>query len=414
MNRIILQNGFLIDCTGKEPKENVSIAIEDNKIVELREGKISTADSVIDLDGKTILPGLIDAHIHACSIDLHESEQLNKYPAAQLVCMSALNLEQTLMQGFTTVRDAGGADWGFRVCVEKGYIKGPRLLVSGDPLTQTGGGADRRKPTETQMPESGCVGFPTSIVCDGVDAVRRAAREQLRKGVDQLKVFASGASTAGGGGLTTTEFTVDELSVIVSEAGARGKYVMAHALPPQSIKNCVMAGVKSIEHGNLLDEESAKMMKEHGTYLVPTLVTYDELSLIAEKSGFPNETIRRLKMGAENSLRALRIANEFGIKIASGSDLIGPLQDRRAREIELKANVMTKMEALISATKTNSELFGMQDIIGTIEVGKLADIIVVNGNPLKDIRLIQDRNNIQLIMKNGVVYKNDLASNQNP
>ena len=264
------------------------------------------------------------------------------------------------------------------------------------------------------MPEQGAVGLRT-VVCDGVDGVRTAAREQLRRGVDQIKVMASGAvipsSPAGGGDLVTPEFTVDELRAATSEAGARGKYVMAHAYPPTSIKNCVEAEVRSIEHGNLLDEESAIMMKDHGTFLVPTVVTYDEIYNARDRLGFSQETIRMVKVARDKSLDAVRIAHKVGVKIGSGSDLLYDSRKRMARELELKATVMTTTETLKATTKTNAELLKLNDKIGTLEKGKIADIIVLDGNPLKDIRIFQDyERNIALIMKDGRIYKNNIKA----
>lgn len=412
LDRVILQNGFLIDCTGNEPRENVTVVVEGKEIVEVTEKKTSAQGTVIDLGGRTIMPGLIDAHAHACIVE--ESLQMNKIPTAKFVCMAAKNLEDMLMQGFTTVRDAYGADWGFRVAVEEGYMKGPRLLVSGDALSQTGGSGDPRRPTEYSVPEQGAVGL-RSIVCDGVTEVRRAVREQLRRGVDQIKVMASGAvvpaSPAGGGDLMTPEFTVDELKAATYEASARGKYVMAHAYPPKSIENCVEAGIRSVEHGNLLDEDSAIMMKNHGTFLVPTVVTYDEIWSAGDKLGFSKETMRLVKMALEKSLDAVRIAHKVGVKMGSGSDLLYDSRKRMARELELKATVLTSAETLIATTKTNAELLMLNDKIGTIEKGKIADIIVVNGNPLNDIKVFQDyQQNVALIMKNGQIYKNNVET----
>jgi imidazolonepropionase-like amidohydrolase len=412
VHRIVLQNGFLIDCTGSEPKEDVTVVVEGKEIVEVTERKTSAEGTVIDLGGRTIMPGLIDAHAHACLVE--NGQQLNKYPIAKFVCMAAKNLEDMLMQGFTTVRDAYGADWGFKVAVEEGYMRGPRLLVSGDILTQTGGSGDPRRPTEDSVPEQGAIGM-RSVVCDGADEVRKAAREQLRRGVDQVKVYASGAvvpsSPIGGADINTPEFTVDELRAATYEASARGTYVMAHAYPAKSIRNCVEAGVRSVEHGNLLDEESAIMMREHDVFLVPTIVTYDEIWKARERLGFSKETMRLVQMAREKSLDAVRIAHRVGVKIGSGSDLLYDCRKRMARELELKTTIMTNMETLMATTKTNAELLRLNEKIGTIEKGRTADILVINGNPLKDIKVFQDyERNIALIMKDGQLYKNTLST----
>jgi imidazolonepropionase-like amidohydrolase len=324
--------------------------------------------------------------------------------------MMARILEDTLQQGFTTVRDAGGTDWSFKAAVERGIVEGPRLLVSDRPLSQTGGHGDWRRMSETQSPEIFC---PTagmrSVVCDGADAVRRAAREQLRLGADQIKVMASGGAMSPADELSATQYALEELRAAVEEAEAARTYVMAHAYNDQSVRNCLQSGVRSIEHGNLIDEETARLIAESGAYLVPTLVTYEALSDEGRSYGVPESVIRKIDEARELGVRALRYAYEAGVKIASGSDLLGPLQNRKARELEIKTEVMSPMESLVSATRTNAELFRMEDEIGTVERGKLADLLVVDGNPLENMAVLQKRDNLKLIMKGGRTVKNELG-----
>jgi imidazolonepropionase-like amidohydrolase len=321
--------------------------------------------------------------------------------------MMARILEDTLQRGFTTVRDAGGTDWSFKAAVERGLVEGPRLLVSDRPLSQTGGHGDWRRMSETQAPEIFC---PTagmrSVVCDGADEVRRAAREQLRMGADQIKVMASGGAMSPADELTATQYQIEELQAAVEEATAARTYVMAHAYNDGSVRNCLKSGVRSIEHGNLIDEETARLIAEAGAYLVPTLVTYEALSEEGKDYGVSENVIRKIDEAREVGIRALRYAYEAGVKIASGSDLLGPLQDRKARELEIKTEVMSPMESLVSATRSNAELFGMEDEIGTIEEGKLADLLVVEGDPLENIAILQKPDNIRLIMKGGRMVKN--------
>jgi imidazolonepropionase-like amidohydrolase len=245
-------------------------------------------------------------------------------------------------------------------------------------------------------------------VCDGVDEVRRAAREQLRLGADQIKVMASGGAMSPADELAATQYALEELGATVEVAEASRTYVMAHAYNDGSVRNCLEAGVRSIEHGNLINEETAQMIAASGAYLVPTLVTYEALSEEGKTYNVPEDVIRKIDEAREVGIRALRYAYEAGAKIASGSDLLGPLQVRKARELEIKTEVMSPMESLISATRTNAELFGMEDRIGTIEEGKLADLLVVEGNPLEDISVLQEEKNLRIIMKNGRMAKNSL------
>jgi imidazolonepropionase-like amidohydrolase len=408
----LLTNAFLVDCAGNEPRERASVVVEGERISEVRfgdSGPTGGHDAIVDCAGMTLMPGLTDAHVHIGAVDVNILDQHREHPSNLVALMMARALEDTLQQGFTTVRDAGGTDWSFKAAVERGIVEGPRLLVSDRPLSQTGGHGDWRRATETQSPEIFC---PTagmrSVVCDGADGVRRAAREQLRLGADQIKVMASGGAMSPADELSATQYALEELRAAVEEAEAARTYVMAHAYNDESVRNCLEAGVRSIEHGNLIDEETARLISQAGAYLVPTLVTYEALSKEGKSYNVPDDVIRKIDEARELGIQALRFAREAGVKIASGSDLLGPLQDRKARELEIKTEVLSPMESLVSATKTNASLFGMEDEIGTVEEGKLADLLVVDGNPLENIAVLQKKSNLKLIMKGGRAFKSEL------
>ena len=409
---MLLTNALLLDCTGSEPRERASVAVEGERISEVRSGgppPTGAYDTVIDCEGMTLLPGLTDAHVHIGAVEVNILDQHREHPANLVALMMAGILEDTLQSGFTTVRDAGGTDWSFKAAIERGIVEGPRLLISDRPLSQTGGHGDWRRATESQPPEIFCptAGMRT-VVCDGVDGVRRAAREQLRLGADQIKVMASGGAMSPADELAATQYAREELRAAVEVAEAARTYVMAHAYNDESVRNCLESGVRSIEHGNLIDEETAHLIAQAGAYLVPTLATYEALSEEGRSYGVPDNVIRKIDEAREVGIRALRYAHEAGARIASGSDLLGPLQDRKARELEIKTEVLSPMESLLSATKTNASLFGMQDEIGTLEAGKLADLLVVDGNPLEDIAVLQNKSDLKLIMKGGRAYKNEL------
>ncbi len=356
------------------------------------------------------MPGLTDAHVHIGAVDVNILDQHRNYPSNLVAVMMSKILEETLLQGFTTVRDAGGADWSFKAAVERGIIKGPRLLVSNQPLSQTGGHGDKRRISELHEHAfyCPCAGM-RAAVCDGVEGVRKAAREQLRLGADQIKVMASGGAMSPADELSATQYSLGELRVAVEEANAAGTYVMAHAYNDASVRNCIESGIRSVEHGNLIDRQTARQLAESDAYLVPTLVTYEMLSEEGLRYGVPKENIRKIDEARQRGIEALRYAYEAGVRIASGSDLLGPLQVHKARELEIKAGVMSPMEALISATRTNAELFGIQEEIGTLEEGKIADLIVVDGNPLEEIALLQKQENVKAIIKGGEIVKNTLA-----
>jgi len=317
-------------------------------------------------------------------------------------------IRETLDQGFTSIRDAGGADPGFREALQQGLIQGPRLFVAGYPLSQTGGHGDFRLPTERRPPSEDQAGLATRV-CDGVDQVRQAARELLRQGVDHLKVMAGGGAMSPSDELDTSQYSIEELKAIVFEAQSAGTYVMAHVYSSRSIRNAVAAGIRSLEHGNLLDEEAARAIKEAEAFLVPTLVTYEMISQMGKELGIPDNNIRKINIARERSLEALAIAHRMGVKIASGSDLLGPMQIYKGAELELKSRVLGPMGAIVASTKTNAELLRKEKDLGTIEAGKLADLILLDGDPLKEIKLFQQyQEKITLIIQSGRVYKNIL------
>jgi imidazolonepropionase-like amidohydrolase len=404
----ILSNAFLIDCTGKEPTEGAAVIVEGERIKDvIRSGRVGALRGkveTLDLKGRTLMPGLTDAHVHVCAVEGNTAEQHRHNPPSLVMAKALRRIEQALMQGYTTVRDAGGADYGLREAVSSGLFPGPRLLVSGRVLSQTGGHGDKRRRSEWIAPVECCVGM-IGVIADGPDEVRKAAREQLRHDVDQIKVMASGGAMSPSDELDTTQYTVDEMRAAVEEARAVGKYVLAHAYSPSAVRNAVQAGVRSIEHGNLIDEPVARELKKAGGFLVPTMVTYEAIWREGKSYGVSEHQLQKINTAREKSVDGLRHAYRAGCKIGSGSDLLGDMQAQRTVEFELKAQVMKPMEVLLSATRVNAELFRLEKEIGTVEPGKYADLIVVKGNPLKDLRIFQNPANLHLIMKAGEIYK---------
>ncbi|HKZ07702.1 MAG TPA: amidohydrolase family protein [Methylomirabilota bacterium] len=404
----VFTNAFLIDCTGKEPMDGAAVVVEGERIKDvIRSGKVGPLKGrveTVNCKGKTLMPGLTDAHVHMCAVDANIPEQHRNSPPSLIAAKAMRRIEQCLMQGFTTVRDAGGADYGFREAVSSGLYPGPRLLVSGRPLSQTGGHADKRRRAEWIEPVQCCVGM-AGIIADGADEVRKAAREQIRHDVDQIKIMASGGAMSPGDELDTTQYTVDEMKAAVEEANAVGKYVLAHAYSGAAIRNAVTAGVRCIEHGNLLDAAGAQAIKKAGAFLVPTMVTYEAIYREGKNYGIGDHQIQKINIARERSVDGLTHAYRAGCKIGSGSDLLGDMQSQRAVEFELKAQVMKPMEVLMSATQVNAQIFKMEKDIGTVEPGKYADLLLVKGNPLKELRLFQNQDNLLIIMKGGVAYK---------
>ena len=409
---VVLTNANIIDCTGRDPISRGAVVIENGRIQSI--GPMDQLSSprdanVIDLGGKTVLPGLIDAHAHVAMVEDNARENTaNNHPGAVYAYSVAQAMETTLIHGFTTVRDAGGCDWSFKLAQERGMIKGPRTFVSGMYTSQTGGHGDFRPRHDRTDP---CAQWhpvmPPAAVCDGEAEVRRTARDLLRTGADQIKAMAGGGAASPTSLIDAPQFTVEELAAIVYEAGVVRKPVMAHVYVPEGIKNCVETGVTTIEHGNFLDEECAFLMKEHGMFLVPTLAVYELRSNPAPELNIPDYVVEKLNYVKDAGPQSVEIANSVGVKIGSGSDCGGSLQARKAVELELQARVTGPMQALISATAVNAQLMGLGDQIGTLEPGKLADLIVVDGDPLADIRILQDEKKIPLIMQSGRIVKNN-------
>lgn len=411
MNRtILLKNVCVIDGTGGDPLTDVSVVVEGKYIKDITpDGNrfIPSSAIAIDCGQQTLLPGLIDAHVHMGPIDANIATQHRLYFNSMFVIKTLHVIKETLEQGFTTVRDCGGIDAGYREAIEQGLFPGPRLLVAGYAISQTGGHGDVRLQTEV-FP---AMEYPTgwAIVCDGVNEVRRGVREQLRRGVDHVKVMAGGGCASPTDELESTQYTVEELKAAVYEAESAGKYVCAHLYSSKSIMNCVEAGIRSFEHGNLLDVKSAEALARSGGFLVPTLATYEITHRLRDKLTLPENVIRKHKQAREASFEAVDIAYRSGVRIASGSDLIGPKHPHKALEIELKSRIVGPMNAIVSATKTNAELLRKEHEIGTIERGKLADLILVKGDPLKNIEILQEYGDkITIIMKEGTLYKNVL------
>ncbi len=320
----VFTNAFLIDCTGKDPVEGAAVVVEGERIKDVipsgKVGPLPGKVDTVDLKGRTLMPGLTDAHVHVCAVEGNIPEQHRHNPPSLIAAKALRRMEQCLMQGFTTVRDAGGADYGFREAAESGLYPGPRMLVSGRPLSQTGGHADKRRRSEWIEPVDCCVGM-AGMIADGADEVRKAARENLRHDVDQIKIMASGGAMSPGDELDTTQYTVDEMRAAVEEARAVGKYVLAHAYSGSAIRNAVQAGVRCIEHGNLLDEAGAQAIKAAGAYLVPTMVTYEAISREGKNYGIGDHQIQKINLALEKSLEGLTHAYRAGLQDRLG---LGP------------------------------------------------------------------------------------------
>ena len=415
MPTILFKNAALLDPLQPDLREGHDVLVEDSLIKEVSDRQLTAnADQVIDLKGKTLMPGLIDLHVHAVAVELNLAQQMHM-PNVLVTLRSTLLLRGMLRRGFTTVRDAGGAGYALKQAIETGLTDGPRLFVSGRALSQTGGHGDMRARSDYLASESPCsccvrVGALARVV-DGVDAVRKAAREELQMGADQIKIMASGGVASPTDPVGAFGYSEDEIRAIVAEAQARQTYVLAHAYTAEAIARAVRCGVRTIEHGNLIDLPTARLMAEKGAYVVPTLVTYEALANEGAQYGLPAESVAKIADVRDAGLRSLKIYQEAGVKMGFGSDLLGPSQRLQSDEFRIRAEILGPREAVASATVIGAEVLGMEGKLGRIVPGAFADLLVVEGNPLRDVScLLGQGERIPLVMKAGKIQADRLKT----
>ena len=409
MKTTIFKNCSIFDGHADELKEDHYVVVEGNRIKEVSDVPISLSTAhEIDVAGKTLMPGLIDAHVHvnAFKVDLGSTDET---PTTIRAIHSKKFMESALARGFTTLRDAGGANHHIAFAQEQGLIRGPRLFYSGKAISQTGGHGDFRELTKFDTCACSYMGA-ISTLADGVDEVRKAAREELRLGASQIKIMASGGIASPSDPVWMLQYSDEEILAAVEEALRRRTYVMAHAYTAEAITRCVELGVRSIEHGNLIDDVTAKLLSKHNAFIVPTLSTYRALAEHGDKLGFPKSSIEKLKQVQEQGLASLEICKNNNVKTGFGTDLLGELEIFQCDEFKIRSEVLTPYEILRSATSTNAELMNMGGQIGTISPGAFADIIALNGNPLENMELFsQDGRYVELIMQDGYIYKNNIS-----
>jgi imidazolonepropionase-like amidohydrolase len=407
MAALIFANCAVLDGTRNERREGHHVLVEGAHIREVSDRPISSATAeTIDLRGGTLMPGLIDAHVHVLAVDAALA-RLSDRPVSLLTLQAARVLEEMLQRGFTTVRDAGGADGGLAEAVEQGLVSGPRIFPSGNALSQTGGHGDVRPRTQPVVTCACCAGGAgLSRIADGVAECRRAARDELRKGATQIKIMASGGVASPHDPIWNVQYSEAEVRAIVEEAQAWHTYVLAHAYSPEAIRRSIDFGVRSIEHGNLIDRATAEHVAGADAFVVPTLVTYDSLHRYGRGLGFPEVSMAKLGEVREAGLRSLEILEAAGVKIGVGTDLLGPMHRYQSREFVIRAEAMRPFDIVRSATLVNAELLNRAGDLGVITPGARADLIAVDGDPLADISLLDGQGeHLTHIIKDGVFYK---------
>ncbi len=409
MTAFLFTNGRVLDPRHEGVRDGMEVLVEDGTIREVSDRPIRGADAVhVDLGGRVLMPGLIDAHVHvvAAMADLAAN-------AAQQSSLAALRagriMTAMLMRGFTTVRDVGGADWGLAEAQAAGVVAGPRLVISGKALSQTGGHCDMRARADDRAPSQHRVGAMGRL-CDGVEAVRLAAREELRAGADFVKVMANGGIASPTDPIHMLQFSRAELLAAVEEAVNSGTYVSAHLYTDAAIRRAVECGVHSLEHCNLIALDTAALAAAAGCVAVPTLVTYERLAIEGESLGLRRDSVAKIETVRQAGLDSLAVMQAAGLPMAYGSDLLGEMHRHQSGEFALRARVLPAMDVLRSATTVAARLCRLEGRVGIIEPGADADLIVVDGNPLDDWTLLEGQGaRIPAIMQAGRFVKQELG-----
>jgi imidazolonepropionase-like amidohydrolase len=410
MQSFLFHGGRFLDPRRDAVIDGIEVLVEGDEVREVSDRPIaSSAATRVDLGGRTLMPGLIDAHIHIVLTEVN-IQLLSDVPLTLLAARGSVAMRAMLMRGFTTLRDTGGADWGMKSAVEEGHFVGPRLFIAGQPLSQTGGHGDHRKRTQSTMSCACCNGLNwVSRVADGVPEVVRATRDELRKGADHIKIMVSGGVASQADPLESLQYRMDEIEAAVEEATRWGTYVCAHAYSAKAIERAVRGGVRTIEHGNLIDAPTAALMAERGAYIVPTLVAYDALKRRGPQYGLSDYSLAKNEVVLEAGLRSLEVCRKAGVKMGFGSDLLGQLQTDHCTEFTIRAQAMTPQEVIRSATLVNAEIVRREGKLGELVPGAHADLLVVDGDPYADLGVFRsDGANIAAIMVRGAFVKNGL------
>ena len=410
MTQILFRNFRMLDPERDELSGGHEILVEGDRIREVSEGPMQARQAtVVDCGGRTLMPGLIDCHAHVVLSEVL-IRQLEHVPLTLMTARAAVALRAMLERGFTTVRDTGGADWGLKAAVDQGLLEGPRLFISGRAIGPTGGHADMRRRTDSGPPCGCCHALAMVMaITDGEAQMRKTVREEMRQGCDQVKIMMSGGVSSPYDPLDSLQFSLGEVNAAVEEAQAFGRYVCAHAYTPQAIQRAAQAGVRTIEHGNLIDEASARLMAQKGMLLIANLVTYYAMRERGSSFGLSADMLARNELVVEGGLRSLEICKRAGIPVAYGTDLLGELQAEQSREFVLRKEVMSSIEIIRSATLIGARVVRQEGKLGCLRPGAFADLLVIDGNPLKEIELLAkpDRS-LVAIMKAGRFHRNRL------
>jgi len=406
----VFRNCRVWDGTREAPSDGSDVLVEGDIIKEVADRPIKIGGArEVQVGGRVLMPGLIDAHVHAC-VNQVSFRSLAEVPPTLMAIEAAKELNSMVNRGFTTVRDCGGADWGLAEAVKKGHVQGPRIFHSGRGLSQTGGHGDYRQRTEIRVEPCGCSHALSHVVriADGVTEVRKAARDELRQGATQIKVMVSGGLSSPYDPIENIQFSEEELVAIVQEAKAWHTYVAGHAHTSDAVRHALKCGVRSIEHATLIDLETAREIMLAGAFVVPTIPIFDALVRRGAAYGLSESVKEQIAEIQKHAMNALQMCMEAGVNIGMGSDLLGPLRDEQSRALIFQAEVQGVVGALKSATLVNADLIGQSGKLGVVTEGAYADLLVVEGDPTKTLSMFENCDEgILLIMKAGKIIRSN-------
>jgi len=400
----------LLDPRWDESRDGYEVLVEGDTIKEVSDRAIGARSArIIECGGRTLMPGLIDCHAHIFLSEV-SLRALESVPLTLLTARATVLARSMLDRGFTTVRDTGGADWGIKQAIDEGAIAGPRLFISAKPLSATGGHGDSRRRTDADAREHAFDALHyVHCIADGPDAVRAATREQIRQGADQVKIMCSGGVASPYDPLDSIQYTAEEIRAATDQAASFGRYVAAHAYTPAAIRRAVENGVRTIEHGNLIDEPTARLLADSKGFLIANLVTYNAMKERGASFGMTADMLAKNDIVLESGLRSLEICKRAGVEVGYGSDLLGALQSEQSRELLIRREVLSPIEIIRQATLVGARIVRHEGRLGVIEAGARADLLVVDGDPLKDLACLTDQGaHLAAIVQAGRLYKDRL------
>jgi imidazolonepropionase-like amidohydrolase len=410
MTSLLFKNARIFDGASADCVDGQWLRVADGRIQEIASQPLKAPDGtrVIDVAGRTLMPGLIDAHIHAFASDVAVA-RIESVGEAYRTAHAVRMLGHALDCGFTTVRDIGGGNYSLYKAAADGLVRAPRFLYAGKILSMTGGHGDMRQIEQAPRYASACACVEANafaVMADGVDECLKQTREQLRQGAHCIKLMGSGGVASPTDPIWMNQYREDEIRAIVGECAERRSYASAHCHPASAVRRCVEFGVRTIEHGTLIDAETAAFVAAKGAYIVPTMVVIHALAEMGRELGFPPQSQAKVEIVVKQAISGLDVMRSAGVKVVYGTDLLGSTYTQQCREFTLRSAVFTPLELLRQATSTAAEMMLMDGEIGCVKVGACADLIVVDGDPLKDIGLLAaSGRNLSTIVRGGEVVK---------